>query len=292
MEKGGFKLLKIECVASEHTTYAQGHGQTYNREKGELIEPRRFGNKEIEERRRDLGSTAFEAQYQQDPQPPEGNLFKRKWLHLVDSVPEFQYVIITGDIAGSLGRGDYSAFLVWGYFDEVWYLIAAHRDQLDLPGVVRFYRKLDAQYEPDITAVEQNGLGASFVQRMNEIGFHHVQGGTVTGDKVERADGITPLLERKQVVFLKSMPLYEKFMAELLSFPSSRNDDMVGAFSFALSKRSGILRVANQHRRPKRRHLPGAAGNTVECSISFFGNNSSGVRDRYFERTGRSVFDR
>ena len=88
------------------------------------------------------------------------------------------------------------------------------------------------------------------------------------------------------------MPLYEKFMAELLSFPSSRNDDMVDAFSFALSKRSDILRVANRHRRPKRQHMLRAGETMLECRISSFGNNSSGVRDRYFERTGRSVFDR
>ena len=55
-------------------------------------------------------------------------------------VPEFQYVVITGDIAGSVGRGDYTAFLVWGYRDDIWYLIAAHRDRLDLPGVVRFFQ--------------------------------------------------------------------------------------------------------------------------------------------------------
>ena len=135
IEKGGFKLLRIEGVASEDTTHDLGHGRTYNRKKGELIDPRRFGDKEIEERRRDLGHSGFETQIQQRPQPPEGNLFKREWLSIVDVIPEFQYVIITGDIAGSLGRGDYTAFLVWGYFDEIWYLIAAHRgDRKNAPG--------------------------------------------------------------------------------------------------------------------------------------------------------------
>ncbi len=292
MEKGGFKHLKIEGVASEATTYRFGASQKYVRQKGELIDHRRFGEKETEERRRDLGSAAFEAQYQQNPQPPEGNLFKRTWLNLVDTVPVFQYVIISGDIATSNGRGDYTAFLVWGYFDEVWYLIAAHRAQLDLPGVVRFYCKLDEEYEPDLTAIEQDNIGAGFVARMNELRYHHVQCTSVYGSKVERADAITPLLERKQVAILKSMPLYEPFMAELLSFPSSKNDDMVDAFTFALSMRCDILRVANLHRRPKRQHLAKAVGSQPEYRISSYGGSSSGVTDYYHDRMGRSVFDR
>ena len=291
IEKGGFNHLKIEGIASQRTEYNLLNGRTYIREKDELIDHRRFGLREIEERRRDLGSAAFEAQYQQNPQPPEGNVFKRKWLNIVDRLPEFQYVIITGDIAGSAGRGDYTAFLVWGYFDEVWYLIAAHREQLDHPGVVKFYCKLDELFEPDLTVVEQNGLGASFVQRMHELKFAHIGGAIVKGDKVERAEGITPLLERGQVAFLQNMPLFDPFMVELLSFPSSKNDDMVDAFTLALNRRHDILHSANRYRRPKRRDLPRAAGSTVEYRLTSYGGESSGVRDRYYERMGRSVFD-
>jgi predicted phage terminase large subunit-like protein len=210
---------------------------------------------------------------------------------MVDKVPEPQYVIITGDIATSLGRGDYTAFLVWHYYDEVWYLVAAHRAQLDLPGVVKFYNKLDQEYEPDFSLIEQNGLGAGFVQRMNELGFKYVQGQSIAGDKVERAESITPLLERKQIAFLKTMPLYEKFMDELLSFPSSKNDDMVDALTLALTYRQALLRVANYHRRQKRRHLAQARSSQMDVRISTFGS-SSGVRDHYAERMGRSVFSR
>lgn len=291
IEKGGFKHIKVEAIASERTTYSFANHRPYIREKGELIDPRRFGGKEMEERRRDLGAAAFEAQYQQNPQPPEGNIFKLKWLNIVKKVPVFQYVIISGDIAGTQGRGDYSAFLVWGYFDELWYLIAAHRDKVDLPGVVRLYRKLDEYYAPDFTIIEQNTIGAGFISRLNELGYAHVQGLTVVGDKVARAEGITPLLERKQVAFLKTMPLYEKFMDELLSFPSSKNDDMVDALTLALTYRQRILAVANHHRRPQRRDLPQAPGSMLEVRITTFGN-SSGVRDHYAERMGRSVFSR
>ena len=291
LEKEGFKHLKIEAVASESTIYQLGHGQTHTREKGDLIDPRRFGPPEIEERRRDLGSAAFEAQYQQNPQPPDGNLFKKQWLTIVDTVPEFQYVIITGDIAQSEGKNDYTAFLVWGFANEIWYLIAAHRDQRDLPGTMRFYRQLDELYEPDKTVIEANGHGIGFVDMMNDIGYDHVDGVYVKGDKRVRAEAITPLIESKQVAFLKTMPLYDKFMDELLSFPSSKYDDMVDALTLALTRRYDILRTANRYRRPKRRHLPQARSSMIDVKITTYGD-TSGTGDRYFDRMGRSVFSR
>jgi predicted phage terminase large subunit-like protein len=251
----------------------------------------RFGPPEIEERRRDLGPGAFEAQYQQNSQPPEGNLFKRQWLTVGDTVPEFQYVIITGDIANSPGRGDHTAFLVWGYANEIWYLIAARRDQLDLPGTIRFYRQLDDFYEPDKTVIESNGSGAGFVDMMNDVGYKHVDGVSVIGDKRVRAEAVTPLIERKLVAFLKTMPPNDKFMDELLSFPSSKYDDMVDELTPTLTHRYEILRAANYHRRPKRRHLAQAPSSQVEVRVTTFGS-TSGTRDHYTERMGRSVFSR
>jgi predicted phage terminase large subunit-like protein len=171
-------------------------------------------------------------------------------------------------------------------------LNCCHRDKLDLPEVVRLYRKLDEKYEPDFTLIEQNTIGAGFISRMNELGYAHVQGLTVVGDKVARAEGITPLLERKQVAFLKTKPLYEKFMDELLSFPSSKNDDMVDALTLALTYRQRILAVANHHRRPKRRHLPQARGSMLEVRITPLGERTSGGRDNHYERNGRSTFSR
>ena len=155
--------------------------------------------------------------------------------------------------------------------------------------MLRFYAKLDQKYEPDLTVIERNGLGEGVIQHLRELGYKHVDGTTVTGNKVERAESVTPLLESKQVVFLKSMPLYDQFMSELLTFPSSKYDDMVDAFVLALSRRPDILRFAKFHRRPKRQHLPDHYRATHDLSNSSL-DSELRVRDSYFERMGRSVF--
>jgi hypothetical protein len=85
------------------------------------------------------------------------------------------------------------------------------------------------------------------------------------------------------------MNLYEAFMAELLAFPSSRYDDMVDAFTILLNKRESVLREAQRHRREIRKNLPIAPSQQLVIRITNF--DWRPVRDRYFERTGRSVFD-
>jgi phage terminase large subunit-like protein len=157
-----------------------------------------------------------------------------------------------------------------------------------LPQGIELYRKLDETYEPDVAVIEANGLGKGFVQRLHELGYRHVQPTIVKGDKHIRAEAITPLLERGEVAILRSMNLYEAFMAELLGFPSAPYDDMVDAFTILLSKREGALRMAQQYRRESRRNLPIAPSQQLNVRVTSY--DWSPVHDRYSERTGIPVF--
>lgn len=286
MEKGGFKCVTIEAEATQDTIYHIGYGKTHLRKKGTLIEPRRFGPAEIAERRRDLGSAGFEAQYQQNPLPPEGNIFRRSWLNLVEEPPApLQYVVVSGDIASTQGSGDYSAFLVWGYCNGKWYLLAAERQQLDFPRLVAFYREFDERYEPDFTVIEAAGVGKPFVDRMRELGMTHIDAAQVKGSKEERATAVTPLLEQGLVLIVKSMANRGPFEAELLAFPSGRHDDMVDAFTLALSRRTDLLRMANHHRRPIRKDLPKAKGILPTLRMVGLGQQEAPTpRQSYFQR--------
>ena len=75
---------------------------------------------------------------------------------------------------------------------------------------------------------------------------------------------VTPLVEKGAVVFNEHMENRNGFLSELLSFPSSKHDDWIDAFTLALHKRFDMLRVANQFRREKRKHLPRASTMRVE----------------------------
>ncbi|MEO6608617.1 MAG: phage terminase large subunit [Aestuariivirga sp.] len=269
LSKGGFEQLKIEAVATEDQEIKLGKAGSYLRKKGELIHPTRFGLKEIDERRADLGHMAFEAQYQQNPQPPEGNLFKKEWIKWVSQLPVFQYIIITADIAQTSGGGDWSAFIVWGYHNGTWYVLQAHRVQYEMPAVLKYCQQLDQKYEPDLILIEANGPGAGAAAMLKNFGLAHVDQTTVKESKEVRALNITALLEKGAVVFSEKMENRALFMDELLSFPSSKYDDWVDAFTLALNKRHGLMGPANRYRRKNRRHLPRYTGNPMMKLHSF-----------------------
>lgn len=286
---GGWNVLRIPAIAEEDTEYDLGRGQFFLRKKGTLIDERRFGRAELEERRRELGSVAFEAQYQQNPLPPDGHIFKRSWIHLVDKLPEFERTVVSADIAGSAGRGDYSVILVWGIRDHVWYLTHVYRQQLDFVDLVKLMQRIDVKHEPDLIVVEQNGLGASFRARLHEIGLKHADGKIVTVDKEVRAQAITPLLERCEVKIWRHIPQLETFLNELLSFPSSKYDDQVDAFTLPLFLRHDVWRVARNSTRVKRN--PGLAlpPRSSVYSLPSFGSSGGSV-DRYAERNDRGLW--
>lgn len=286
LEKGGWTVVSIPAIADVDMKYDIGNGQKYSRAKGSLIDPRRFDEKYLEDVRRTMGSARYEAQYQQNPLPPEGNIIKAKYLKFVDKVPEFQYVAISVDVAGTSGAGDYSAFLVWGYRDKVWYLTDVYRERVNAVELNSLYKKIDRIHEPDCTIIEVNGIGQSAVHFLRKDGFAHVHGASVTGDKITRCEEITPLLERGEVAILKSMDLFETFMSELLTFPAVPYDDMVDAFVLLLHRQRFVLQQSRWHRRPKRNHMPHDSG---------VGDGGFVIRrpyggNRYAQRIGEPLF--
>lgn len=285
MEKGGWTVVTIPAIAEADAIYAIGPGNKFKRPRGDIIDPRRFDQKWLDNTKKTMGSARFEAQYQQNPLPPEGQIIKFSWLKIVEDVPEFQYVVISADIAGTADDGDYTAFLVWGYRDGVWYLTDVYRERLDAVELHKFYMTIDKKHEPDCTVVERNGLGASFIHWLHKFGFKHVIGATVSGDKATRCEAVAPFLEQGKVAIYKPMKLYEALMGELLMFPSSPHDDMVDAFVLLLTYPLDTLRRARRFRRPKRTHLLDA--HEIE-DRSFVVYRSSG--NRWRDRVGPGIW--
>lgn len=69
---------------------------------------------------RDTMPYVFAAQYQQDPQPAGGGLFKTEWFHLVDETPNILATFITVDTAETdKTYNDATAFSFWGLYKIV-----------------------------------------------------------------------------------------------------------------------------------------------------------------------------
>jgi hypothetical protein len=84
--------IVIPAIALEDEAWDLGCGRTHERKAGELIQPHRMGEGELETRRRIMGQTAFDAQYQQRPVPDDGVVIKRGWLRYYEE-PEDEYEV-------------------------------------------------------------------------------------------------------------------------------------------------------------------------------------------------------
>jgi predicted phage terminase large subunit-like protein len=288
ISKGGWNVLRIPAIGEADTEYDLGNGRTYLRKKGTLIDEERFGWPDIEERRRDLGSIAFQAQYQQDPEPPGGQIFKRAWLNLVDELPEFERTVVSVDIATTEGGGDYSVVLVWGIRDGIWYLTHRYRKQVSFTALTKQILIVDIKHEPDLIMVERNGIGNALIDRLREVGRRNVDGAHVGVDKEDRARGITPIMERGEVKIWRKIPDLESFINELLSFPSGKYDDQVDAFTLPLYYRRDVLRVVAASRREKRNPSRVLVVEPSVYTLPSFASNWNG--DRWAARNDRRLW--
>lgn len=290
MDLGGYEVLKIPAIAEEDEIYDLGGGHQYHRPKGSLIDERRFDEAEMQRLRRDLGSEAFETQYQQNPAPPDGQIFKRGWLKFVDTVPHPEHILVSADIAGSEERGDYSVILVWLIRDGVWYLTHCYRERLDFVDLVKLMQRIDQEHEPDLIVFERNGLGAPLYSRLWELGLRNIDAQSVSVSKQDRAAAITPFLEKGMVAILRTMPGCEAFLQELLTFPSSPYFDQVDAFTFPLFFLAGVKKVL-RGRSPRQRKADAKTTRPRPARRPWPAQRSTDrVVNRYAERNRGSPF--
>src|SRR5438552_3684894 len=79
-DQGGFEVLSLPAIAQCTKTYYLGDGRVKERLQGELLHPEHEPAEVLLELKREMGSIAFSAQYQQSPFPPGGKIIWRKWF--------------------------------------------------------------------------------------------------------------------------------------------------------------------------------------------------------------------
>ena len=118
IEQGGWTLLELPAIAVKRQEIPICDGKAWVRPRENILQPKWVGEAELAQLRRDLGSTAFDAQYQQRLVGPEGNLVKLAWFRRYDEAPQlaaFEAIVESWDPAMVPGEGnDYSVCTTWG----------------------------------------------------------------------------------------------------------------------------------------------------------------------------------
>ena len=181
----------------------------------------------------------FAAQYQQNPQPPEGNVVKRDWLKFYapdERPPVFDIVLQSWDTAvKDTELANFSVCTTWGIKDHKAYLLDVFRRRLSFPDIKGFVERLAELHNATVVLIEDKSSGSSLIQQLRSEGLSKVQASpALEGNKIMRLHGQTPTIEGG---FVPSQWAYwlETYLSELLSFPSSNYDDQVDFTVYALA---------------------------------------------------------
>lgn len=248
LEKGGWEHYSFPSIALEDEAWTLSNGKTICRRKGELLHPAREGHKVLEGLKRDLGTMHFNAQYQQQPIPVEGNIVKEEWFSYYSSLPKEGRNVISIDSAMKDGAlNDWSVCTVWRKVRENYYLVRVVRKKMDFPALYRCVLELCNEFGPSQILVEDVGSGTTLIQQLRSVGFY-CKPCRPSGDKVERMAAASLAFEQSRVFLPENKPAwYADYIHELLAFPASKHDDQVDSTSqflnWAINNQGGRIIV-------------------------------------------------
>jgi predicted phage terminase large subunit-like protein len=232
LRHGGWRQLKLQARATEDAEIEIGRGLARLVRAGELLQPNLLPAHWLDAQKLEMGSAAFEAQYQQQPLPLEGNMIKRDWLRYCDPPPRH-----TGRVTLSLDtatkentENDYSACTIWLEADNKHHLIHVWRDKVNFPALRRKVLDIIDVFRPNAILIEDTGSGSALIQDLRAQGVPAIPR-KAKDSKVVRLSSASPYIESGLMWLPKDAPWLAEFEAELLGFPGTRYDDQVDGLS-------------------------------------------------------------
>lgn len=231
-------VLNLPAIAVEDEAIQVGNRRYYRRKRGGLLHPERENLAVYDELKLNIGAEAFEAQYQQQPVPPGGNMFKRKWLTHYDQLPEIgddDTIFQSWDTASKTGlANDWSVGTTWLYKNGSYYLMDVCREKLNYPDLKAKMIESARRYDPWTILIEDTGVGTGLLEDLRQEGLDAVAV-KPTQSKETRAHIQTPKFQSSRVLFPRSAHWLPELEAEVLAFPGGRHDDQVDSITQALA---------------------------------------------------------
>jgi len=231
-------ILDLPAIAHENQVVKIGSSRVHQRRKGDLLHPEREDQAVLDELKFNIGAEAFEAQYQQRPVPPGGNMFKREWLSYYDVLPEItgnDILFQSWDTASKTGlENDWSVGTTWLHKDGRYYLMDVCREKLNYPDLKAKMIEMARLYNPWVILIEDTGVGTGLLEdlRLEDLNTVEIK---PTQSKETRAHIQTPKFQSHRVLFRSSASWLSELEAEILAFPAGRHDDQVDSIVQALA---------------------------------------------------------
>ena len=201
---------------------------------GDLLDPIREPQDILDGLRRSMGTSAFLAQYQQAPVPPDGDIIKVSWFRTCSEVPDGGDVVLSIDTASKAGlRNDWSVMMQWRVVERRYYLENLWRRRAEFPELLALVKDIARATRPDKILIEDKGSGIGLIQALRDDfeGFPTVPYDPGSMDKETRMRVQSAKIEGGQVFLPQQAHWLDEFLAEVLRFPGGKHDDQIDAMS-------------------------------------------------------------
>lgn len=226
-ERGKWRVIKLPMLAVP--------GDPLGRKVGERLWPEWFTEDMISTAR--LDTRAWNALYQQEPVPDEGDYFKKDNFSEYDIYPPNLHVYGASDYAVTEGAGDFTEHGIFGIdhsgnpFVLDWWRGQTQSDQW-----IESQCDLIRQWKPLVWFGEagpiRRAIEPFLSRRMSERNAYcRLEWLPSINDKEIRARAIQALASVKTIAFPKMAPWKAEVLKQLLQFPSGKYDDAVDVFS-------------------------------------------------------------
>lgn len=218
--------VKIPTEAPVKKTYSFGEVKKTVKP-GELLQPDRLGPDEVIKLKK--SEYLWSSQYQQEPFPIGGALFKQDWWRTYRDIPRFRIrVIQVWDTAfKEKETNDYSACETWLESDMGYHLLDAYRDRFNYPNLIKQMKAQYAKHNPDVVIVEDKASGQSAVQTLQAETKMPILARPAERDLIARASTVSAAVEAGNCF----IPEYAEWLADWLgehnAFPGAPHDDWV-----------------------------------------------------------------
>ncbi|SDL25839.1 phage terminase large subunit [Aliiruegeria lutimaris] len=237
LEKERFEHLCLPSIAELPEEIPLYSGKVLIRRPGDLLNPEREPQDVLDQIRADIGRSAFQAQYQQNPSESESEFLAMEDLHLVDALPDnekFVRRVQSWDTAAKDGpRCDYSVGLTFGWHceEDRWYLLDVIRRRMDYTELKATIRRERKRWYVDRVLIEASAMGNALLQEFRrETNGVYLPVNVVTS-KLDRFIPHTDWIKSGKLVIPTDKPWFDSFRRELLAFPDVGHDDQVDALT-------------------------------------------------------------
>lgn len=238
-----WEVLNLPAIATKDEEFTLLNGKIVTRRIGELLNPRLESAMTLDVIKSNMGSYNFEAQYQQNPIPEEGNLLKWGWFKYYDELPYDGEIIQSWDTAMSDNNyNDYSVGITAMVYENCYYIMDIYRGKLIFPELRRKIVELHQQFNPNKLIIENKGSGISLIQQLRSEDKVHAIKYEPTMSKKERIMVHSGVLESGRVFLPRKASFLEELEKEVVTFPHGKNDDQIDALSQLLDKDHGRQR--------------------------------------------------